>query len=95
MLQLFILYLAITEFIQFFIADKKIIKWILPILNLLVAMFVDFNFILYIMGTENKTFLRATMDSMCIGIFLILNIPTLVYIITNIVIKKQKENKEE
>ena len=35
------------------------------------------------------------MDSMCIGTFLILNIPTLVYIITNIVIKKQKENKEE
>ena len=56
-------------------------------------MFVDFNFIVYIMGTENKTFLQATMDSMCIGIFLILNIPTIVYIITNII--KKKENKEE
>ena len=93
MLQLFILYLVITECIQFFIADKKIIKWILPILNFLFAMFVDFNFIVYIMGTENKTFLRATMDSMCIGIFLILNIPTLVYIITNIIIKKKQNNK--
>ena len=94
MLQLFILYLVITECVQVFITNKKIIKWILPILNLLLAMFVDFNFIVYIMGTENKTFLQATMDSMCIGIFLILNIPTLVYILTNIIMNKTQNKKE-
>lgn len=93
MSQLFILYLAITECIQCFIADKKIVKWILPILNLLLAMFVDLNFIIFISATENKTFWQAAMDSMCIGIFLILNIPTLIYIITNIIIKK-KHNKK-
>ena len=92
MLQLFILYLAITECIQFCIADKKIIKWILPICNLLLAMFVDFNLIVYIMGTENKTFLQATLDADCIGLFLILNIPTLIYVITN-KIKKKRINR--
>lgn len=94
MLQLFILYLVITECIQVFIANKKIIKWILPILNFIISLFVEINLIIFTMLNDGKNFFQ-TIDKEVILLFLILNIPTIVYMITNIVIKKQKENKEE
>lgn len=93
MIQLFILYLVITECIQAFIANKKIIKWILPILNFIISIFVEINLIIFTMLNDGKNFFE-TIDKEVVLLFLILNIPTIVYIITNIVIKKRKENKE-
>lgn len=93
MIQLFILYLVITECIQVFIANKKIIKWILPILNFIISLFVEINLIIFTMLNDGKNFF-GTIDKEVVLLFLILNIPTIIYIITNIVIKKQKKNKE-
>lgn len=93
MIQLFILYLVITECIQVFIANKKIIKWILPILNFIISLFVEINLIIFTMLNDGKNFFK-TIDKEVVLLFLILNIPTIIYIITNIVIKKRKENKE-
>ena len=93
MIQLFILYLAITECIQVFIANKKIIKWILPILNFIISLFVEINLIVFTMLNDGKNFFK-TIDKEVVLLFLILNIPTIIYIITNIVIKKRKENKK-
>lgn len=45
------------------------------------------------MLNDNQSFFQ-TIDKDVILLFLILNIPTIIYIITNIVIKKRKENKK-
>lgn len=65
----------------------------MPILNFIISLFVEINLIIFTMLNDGKNFFK-TIDKEVVLLFLILNIPTIIYIITNIVIKKRKENKE-
>lgn len=88
MIQLFIIYLAITESIQILISKLKVIKWILPILNFLFSIFVEINLIFFTMFNENISLLQ-TIDIENIKLLFIMNIPTIIYVWTIKLINKK------
>lgn len=88
MIQLFIIYLVITECIQILISKLKVIKWILPILNFLFSIFVEINLIVFTMFNENISLLQS-IDIENVKLFFIMNIPTIIFVCTIKLINKK------
>ena len=89
-----ILVLLELELIQIVWAECKIKKWILPILTFLFSIYMMAFFISFELSdtwgpVENKWY---DVSAGTLMMFPILNIPTLVFIITNVIVKK-KQNK--
>lgn len=89
MLQIFILIIMIMEFFQIILSKVKIIRWILPLFNFIIAIFIEMNLIVFNMLNESKSFVEV-IDYEMILLFLILNIPTVLFIITNKVVNIKK-----
>lgn len=88
MIQLFIIYLVITECIQILISKLKVIKWILPILNFLFSIFVEINLVVFTMFNDNISLFQS-IDMESIKLFCIMNIPTIIFVFTIKLINKK------
>lgn len=89
MLQIFILFIIIVEFLQILLSKIKVIRWILPLLNFLIAIFIEINLIVFSMFNESKSLLQV-IDYEVVLLFVIMNIPTILFILTNIIVSKYK-----
>jgi len=93
-----ILVLLVLELIQIACSESKIKKWILPILSFLFSACI----MIYLIGfeladqTEPKKFgLKEIFSATAWGNLPILNIPTIIFIATNIIMKKLNNKKKE
>lgn len=87
-----ILVLLTLELIQIVCAKTKIKKWILPILSFLISVYI----MIYLIGFEladqigtDRNGLMEVVDIDTWIMFTILNIPTAMFIITNVIVKKK------
>jgi len=89
------LILIFFELIQIACSQSKIGKWILPILFFLFSIFVMINLLAFEIacyyGTPDNIFEMVSVETLMF--FPVLNIPTAIFIITNIIIKKLAEKK--
>lgn len=86
----YILVLLALELIQIACAESKIKKWILPILSFLFSIYMMLFFISFEISDALGPVENAW-DVISIGtlmMFPVLNIPTIMFIVTNIVVKK-------
>ena len=93
-----ILVMLALELIQISCAESKIKKWILPILSFLFSLFIMLNLIVFELGDqiEPKKFgLKEVFSATAWGNLPVLNIPTIMFIVTNIVMKKISKKKEK
>ena len=93
-----ILVLLAFEMIQISCAESKIKKWILPILSFLFSLFILLNLIVFELGcqTEPKKFgLKEFFSATAWGNLPVLNIPTIIFIITNIIMEKLNNKKKK
>lgn len=93
-----ILVILALELIQISCAESKIKKWILPILSFLFSLFIILNLIVFELGNqiEPKKFgLKEVFSATAWENFHVLNIPTIMFIVTNIAIKKIANKKEK
>ena len=91
-----ILLVIAFEMIQISCAESKIKKWILPILSFLFSLFIMLNLIVFELGDqiEPKKFgLKEFFSATAWGNLPVLNIPTIIFIVTNIVMEKIKRGK--
>ena len=92
-----ILVLLAFEMIQISCAESKIKKWILPILSFLFSLFILLNLIVFELGcqTEPKEFgLKEILNATAWGNLPTLNIPTTIFIATNIIMKKINKKRK-
>ena len=92
-----ILILFCLELIQIACAESKIKKWILPILSFLFSLFIMLNLIVFELGcqTEPKEIgLKEFFSATAWGNLPVLNIPTIIFIITNIIMEKRNKKKQ-
>lgn len=93
-----ILVMLALELIQISCAESKIKKWILPILSFLFSLFIMLNLIVFELGDqiEPKKFgLKEVFSVTAWGNLPVLNIPTIMFVGTNIVMKKIANKKEK
>lgn len=91
-----ILLLIAFEMIQILCTESKIKKWILPTLSFLFSLFIMLNLIVFELGcqTEPKEIgLKEIFSATAWGNLPFLNIPTIIFIFTNIIMSKIR-NKE-
>ena len=90
-----ILILIFFELIQIACSQSKIGKWIIPILFFLFSIFVMINLLAFEIacyyGTADNIFDMVSIETLMF--FPVLNIPTAIFIITNIIIKKLTKKK--
>lgn len=87
-----ILVLLVLELIQSVWAKSKIKKWILPILSFLLSVYIMIYLISFELADQIGTDRHALIEVVDIGtwiMFMILNIPTIMFIITNVIVKKK------
>ena len=92
-----ILVLLAFEMIQISCAESKIKKWILPVLSFLLSLFIMLNLIVFELGDqiEPKKFgLKEIFNDTAWGNLPVLNIPTIIFIVTNVIMKKLNNKKE-
>ena len=90
-----ILVLLILELIQIVWAKSKIKKWILPILAFsfsiyMMAFLISFELSDTLGTVENNW--TSVVDIGTLMMFLIFNVPTIIFIITNVIVKKKNCN---
>ena len=94
-----ILVIIALEWLQIYLSEHKIKKWILPTLSFLLSLFVIGICIAIEVnhtspGTEkNKWYDVSVMDNLMM--LPILNIPTLIFIVTNIIMEKINNKKKK
>ena len=85
-----ILVLLVLELIQIVWAKSKIKKWILPILAFLFSIYMTAFLVLFelsdTLGPVENNWTSADIGTLMM--FPILNIPTIMFIITNVIVKK-------
>lgn len=93
-----ILLIVVLELIQVSCTRLKVRKWILPILSFLLSVYI----IIYLTGFEladqvgtDRKGLIDVMDIDTWMMFMILNIPTVIFILTNIIFNKINNRKEK
>ena len=87
-----ILVLLVLELIQIVWAKSKIKKWILPILSFLLSVYIMIYLISFELANQIGTDRYGLIEVVDIGtwiMFMILNIPTIMFIITNVIVKKK------
>ena len=92
-----ILVMLALVLIQISCAESKIKKWILPILSFLFSLFIMLNLIVFELGcqTEPKEIgLKEFFSATAWGNLPVLNIPTIIFIITNIIMEKRNKKKQ-
>lgn len=93
-----ILVLLALELIQIVWAKSKIKKWILPLLSFLLSVYIMIYLIGFALADQIGTDRKGLMEVVDIGtwmMFPILNIPTLMFIITNVIVKKNKYKTDQ
>lgn len=89
-----ILVLLVLELLQILWAKSKNKKWILPILTFLFSLCMMFFLISFeisdTLGTVGNVFEVVSFGTLMM--FPILNIPTIIFIVTNIILKKKGES---
>ena len=88
-----ILIITALEMIQINCAESKIKKWILPVLSFLFSLFVMLNLIVFELGDYRGTRdigLKEILFATAWENFPILNIPTIMFIVTNIIMKRRQ-----
>ena len=91
-----ILLLLAFEMIQISCAESKIKKWILPILSFLFSLFILINLIAFELGcqTEPKEIgVKEIFTATAWENLPVLNIPTIIFIATNIIMNKINNRK--
>lgn len=93
-----ILVLLVLELIQIACSKSKITKWILPILSFIFSMCI----MIYLIGFEladqtvpKKIGLKEIFSATAWGNLPVLNIPTIIFIVTNIIMEKINNKKKE
>lgn len=87
-----ILVLLVLELIQIVWAKSKIKKWILPILSFLLSVYIMIYLISFELANQIGTDRHALIEVVDIGtwmMFVIFNIPTIIFIITNVIVRKK------
>ena len=87
-----ILVLLVLELIQCIWAKSKIKKWILPILSFLLSVYIMIYLISFELANQIGIDRHGLIEVVDIGtwmMFVILNIPTIMCIITNVIVKKK------
>ena len=87
-----ILVLLVLELIHIVWAKSKIKKWILPILSFLLSVYIMIYLIGFVFADQIGTNRKSLMEVLDIGtlmMFPMLNIPTLMFIITNVIVNKK------
>ena len=95
MIYLVLIMLAL-EIIQISCAESKIKKWILPILSFLFSLFILLNLIVFELGDHTGTRslgLKEIFSATAWGNLPVLNIPTIIFIATNIIMNKINNRK--
>ena len=89
-----ILVLIVLELIQITWAESKIKKCILPILSFLLSMYIMIYLIGFVLSDYRGTD-KIGLSEVGIGtwmMFPILNIPTIIFIVTNVIVKNRKKS---
>ena len=87
-----ILVLLVLELIQNVWAKSKIKKWILPILSFLLSVYIMIYLISFELADQigtDRYGLIEVVDIRTWVMFMILNIPTIMFIITNVIVKRK------
>ena len=93
-----ILVLLAFEMIHISCAESKIKKWILPILSFLFSLFILLNLIVFELGCQTepkKIGLKEFFSATAWGNLPVLNIPTIIFITTNIIMEKLNNKKKK
>ena len=91
-----ILLVIAFEMIQISCAESKIKKWILPVLSFLFSLFILLNLIVFELGdhTGARSFgLKEFFSATAWENLPVLNIPTIIFIATNIIMNKINNRK--
>lgn len=91
-----ILLIIAFEWLQIYLSEHKIGKWVLPVLSFLFSLFVMLNLIVFELGDyrEPKNIgLKEIFSATAWGNFPVLNIPTIIFILTNVIMKRINKNK--
>ena len=91
-----VLIMIALEIIQISCAESKIKKWILPILSFLFSLFILLNLIVFELGDHTGTRslgLKEIFSSTAWENLPVLNIPTIIFIATNIIMNKINNRK--
>ena len=86
-----VLVMIALEMVQILCAESKIKKWILPILSFLFSLFIMLNLIVFELGDQiepKKIGLKEFFSATAWGNLPVLNIPTIIFIVTNIIMEK-------
>ena len=95
-----ILFIIGFESLQIYLSEHKIKKWILPSLSFLFSLFIMLNLIVFELGDQiepKKIGLKEIFTATAWGNLPVLNIPTIIFILTNIImskIRKKEVNKD-
>lgn len=91
-----VLIMIALEIIQISCAESKIKKWILPILSFLFSLFILLNLIVFELGDHTGTRslgLKEIFSATAWENLPVLNIPTIIFIATNIIMNKINNRK--
>ena len=92
-----VLIMIALEILQISCAESKIKKWILPILSFLFSLFILLNLIVFELGNHTGTRsigLKEIFSATAWENLPFLNIPTIIFIMTNIITKQIIKKKE-
>lgn len=93
-----VLIMIALEMIQISCAESKIKKWILPTLSFWFSLFIMLNLIVFELGDQiepKKIGLKEIFTATAWGNLPFLNIPTIIFIVTNIVMGKINNKKQD
>lgn len=88
--------IVVLELIQVSCRKSKIKKWILPILSFLLSVYIMIYLISFQLADQIEIDRKGLSDVVSIDtwmMFMILNIPTIIFIITNIICNKLNDKK--
>ena len=86
-----VLIMIALELLQISCAESKIKKWILPILSFIFSLFIMLNLIVFELGDQiepKKIGLKEFLGATAWENLPVLNIPTIIFIVTNIIMEK-------
>ena len=87
-----VLIMIALEILQISCAESKIKKWILPILSFLLSVYIMIYLISFELANQIGTDRHGLIEVVDIGtwmMFVIFNIPTIIFIITNVIVRKK------
>lgn len=86
------------EWLQIYLSEHKIGKWVLPTLSFLFSLFIMLNLIVFELGDQiepKKIGLKEIFTATAWGNLPFLNIPTIIFIVTNIIMGKINNKKKK